>query len=317
MTILSESGVTIASGEDRPGLLGSSSEEQWIKPFKPSQIWGPRRKQFVDADANQVKPSREFKPVGLDSLTHREETPPPPDECEPAEVDEAEPPEQENPPEAVAAPEPEPPVVVVPPPPAEPDPKLLEASFQDGFAAGEKAARDALEQRKTQLDAMLEQIGGLLQRVSIDPLEQFAPLKRLSLHIAEEVVRGELQVPERLIEQLVQRALEEVNGGGGLPVRIHLNPEDARHYREHLRGRELDFDLIEDEMVSRGSIKLRTDATAVDDLIDHRLQSIAEGLLGHHEQWRPRVLGADASAQISTTEPEEDLGSVDASRQDS
>lgn len=294
-------GAVPAVSSNRPGLIdepGQAADAMQLKVFQPSQIWGPKRKQFVPPEG-PVR-SREFRPKGLDVLTRREEPEPVSDKDLSTQSDASDSPEEMVGEAEVAEAEPivpeEPPAPVEPPPPPEPDPQLIEAAFQEGFQAGEQAAQDAHAQRRSELDALIEQLQMSQRQLALDPLEQFMPLKRLALHIAEEVVRGELQTPALMIEQLVQAALEEVNAGGGLPVRIHLNPEDARMYREHLREPRQDVDWVEDPMVSRGSLKLRTDATAIDDLIDQRLSDMAEALLGQHAQWQPRSLGAPTTA---------------------
>lgn len=277
-----------------------SEEESVSKTFKPDPRWLPRKRTFVQP-ATVV--SKDFKASGPRLIRL-------PDPATASML--LEDATEETTAKATAASSPVPvpdkaaPLPPPPPPPpvASPDPVRLKKAYQEGYEAGERAA---LQQKAIEHAVLQEHLQRLVQAVeafAVDPLGLFDPVKRLTLHLAEEVVRGELVTPVRVIDRLVQACLEEIQFSGGLPVKIHLHPEDARAYREFLGDRAKDWLWVEDPLLHPGSVRLRTDATTVEDLLEHRLQSVAEGVLGAGSTWQPRERRM-AGRVVATQEREE------------
>jgi len=156
--------------------------------------------------------------------------------------------------------------------------------------AGLEAERDALRaQNTTALDAqkkLLEEVTSKLDDFVNHPQRLFEPLKRLAIHIAEQLVLAELNLSGASIERLIQRCLDELNSHSNQMVTVELNTQDKARLQE-MSGEM--FNHIQLHAVSSmqpGSVRVITDDTQVDDLIGHRLEAMANNLLAQPELWR-------------------------------
>ena len=145
--------------------------------------------------------------------------------------------------EAPPAPTVEERVAPAPPPPAErPETAApactaaaLEAARARAYAEGQQAglaqARKDLEADRNRDRALLQTLGAELQGLSQQPQRFFEPLKRLALHLAEQIVRAELQVSARVIGGLIEQSLAQLdhpgdaaavvgNGASGAVIRV-------------------------------------------------------------------------------------------------
>jgi len=106
----------------------------------------------------------------------------------------------------------------------------------------------------------------------------FEPLRRLALAIAEQLVRGELRASGDAIEQIVRQSLATLDESSP-DVVVELQPEDLAAL-EALKPAFLEgLKLQPERSLHRGSVRLRLDDTVVEDLIEHRLEAIAQRLL--------------------------------------
>jgi flagellar biosynthesis/type III secretory pathway protein FliH len=111
-------------------------------------------------------------------------------------------------------------------------------------------------------------------------------LKRLSVHLAEQLVLAELNLSGASIERLIQRCLDELSSHSHQSITVELNSQDKARLQE-LSGEM--FNNIQLHAVSSmqpGSVRVITDDTQVDDLIGHRLEALAQNLLAQPELWR-------------------------------
>jgi flagellar biosynthesis/type III secretory pathway protein FliH len=108
----------------------------------------------------------------------------------------------------------------------------------------------------------------------------YAPLKQLSLHLAEELVRGELALSSTAVERLVKGILKDLQQQGEGPLIIYLNPLDLEHFSLSLDDQQANIELRADQQLSRGSVRVNMDDSAVEDLIEHRLETLTDSLLG-------------------------------------
>ncbi len=166
----------------------------------------------------------------------------------------------------------------------------LEA-YAQGLAHGRREAQAQVEadQQQTQqvlgerLKALQEAVSGLSQ----SPERLHEPLKRLALHLAEQLVLGELTQSPQAIERLVARCVDELAAAKAAPVLIELNPGDlallqpwlAREDGADTEGRTpRPWVLQPNEALRPGSVRASANDAVVSDLIEHRLDALARQL---------------------------------------
>ncbi len=166
--------------------------------------------------------------------------------------------------------------------PAGPSPEEVQALEAAAHARGLEEGR---AQALAEVEADREREAELLRHLVIelralkdDAGRFFEPLRRLALAIAEQLVRGELQVSGEAISQIVRQTLSALDAASA-DVVVELHPDDAEvlsamkpAFLEGLR-------LQPERGLHRGSVRLRLDDTVVEDLVEHRLEAIAQRLL--------------------------------------
>jgi len=223
---------------------------------------------------------------------------------------------------------------------------VREAAYQEGLAAGrdemqlqmqealdqaklaaEAEKLDALEAQKADMEKRIEDETALLRNLAQkleacfqDSAQFFEPLKRLSMHIAEQLVLAELNTSGAAIERLVQRCLDELNLHGTHPVVVELSPQDKSRLQELAKDSLGKIELRPVHSLQPGSVRVIVNETQVDDLIQTRLESMARSLLSQPEAWREKspffrqpLAHRDAEIQDAVQRPalpELDEGSV-------
>jgi flagellar biosynthesis/type III secretory pathway protein FliH len=145
------------------------------------------------------------------------------------------------------------------------------------------------EQLQAQLDpelALLREVTQRLQALVENPQELYEPLKRLALHVAEQLVLAELTLSGSAIERLVQRCLDELDLHGQGLVTIELNPQDKARLEEKAGDMLKNIQLHGLAQLKPGSVRVLANDTQVEDLVQTRLQALANSLLGQPEAWR-------------------------------
>jgi flagellar biosynthesis/type III secretory pathway protein FliH len=108
----------------------------------------------------------------------------------------------------------------------------------------------------------------------------------LAVHISEQLVLAELNLSGQAIERLVQRCLDELDKHGQSPIVIELNPQDKA------RLQDINADVVNNMQLQAvpglhpGSVRVVVNDTQIEDLIEHRLQAMANRLLNQPELWR-------------------------------
>ena len=165
------------------------------------------------------------------------------------------------------------------PVPSAPDEQRLRQEYDRGFAAGLESGRVDAHKSVDLAKRGLRELFASLNDSLRHPQEFFLPMERLAIHIAEQLVRGELSLSGEAIRRLVENVLCEVDHHGDR-VTVRLHPEDLESFSL------LDGDLsnvvqiVRDSSLSRGSVKLEMSGGTIDDLIEDRLEAIARSLLG-------------------------------------
>tara|TARA_B110000208_G_scaffold84980_1_gene107745 strand:- start:1731 stop:3323 length:1593 start_codon:yes stop_codon:yes gene_type:complete len=160
----------------------------------------------------------------------------------------------------------------------------LAQGLEQGLAAGEAAGRSgALSELDTAI-AALTQAANDMATLNDDATRHFEPLKRLALHLAEELVRGELMLDSSAIERLVQAALEHIDNPGKR-VRVALHPDDMAAIKRADKELGAGVVMVSDKTMLRGSVRVTNNDAVVQDLIDNRLSHLADELLIDTSTW--------------------------------
>jgi flagellar biosynthesis/type III secretory pathway protein FliH len=160
-------------------------------------------------------------------------------------------------------------------------------------AEAQEQLQQALEAQKNELSSslseqlqLLQQVNDKLNAFNSDPQALYEPVKRLALHISEQLVLAELTLSGQAIERLVQRCLDEIDMHGQPAITIELNPQDKARL-EDIGGdtiKQLQLQAVPG--LHPGSVRLLVNDSQIEDLIEHRLQAMANRLLNQPEQWR-------------------------------
>jgi len=137
---------------------------------------------------------------------------------------------------------------------------------------------------------LVDALQSAAQTMQQDPQQFFEPVKRLALHIAEQLVVGELRLDGAVIDRLVQRCVDDLAANELSAVVLELHPDDL-HALHDLRKRagltEKNLpQLMANEALPPGSVRASANDAVVEDLITHRLSTIARTLLMDEDRLR-------------------------------
>lgn len=164
----------------------------------------------------------------------------------------------------------------------------LEASIGSLKSDHETECQQIREQTKAnaeaKVDKTIEQYRELTQKIrtaSTRVSEFFEPVSRLSVHIAEQLVRGELTVGPVAITRLVQGCLDAIEERASKqePV-LKMHPADLEMFLNGFDGEPTGVSLVADDRLARGDVSLQMDHSVIDDLLSHRLEEIAQYVFG-------------------------------------
>ncbi len=164
----------------------------------------------------------------------------------------------------------------------------LEASIASLKSDHETECQQIREQTKAEaeakVDKTIEQYRELTQKIrtaSTRVSEFFEPVSRLSVHVAEQLVRGELTVGPVAITRLVQGCLDAIEERASKqePV-LKMHPADLEMFLNGFDGEPTGVSLVADDRLARGDVSLQMDHSVIDDLLSHRLEEIAQYVFG-------------------------------------
>ena len=199
------------------------------------------------------------------------------------------------------------------------DEQALEAARQEGLAQGHAAGLvEGLAQGQAQGQAQAQaawqdQQGLLAQLVQQVPRlsEQLdawrEPMRELALHLAEQLVRGELRTSGEVVARLVQQALDTLEQPSARVLAL-LHPDDAEQLMAMASELPKDMRIQPDPSMTRGSVRVSTDDTLIEDLMSNRLQALAQALLNSDSTWASRsALLHEPAAATSLTQRAQDM----------
>jgi len=169
------------------------------------------------------------------------------------------------------------------------DPQRIQALEKAAYARG---VQDGRQQEQTATATQRQKEMELIRHLAIElrslqqnPERFFEPLKKLAMHLAEVLVRNELQTSDKAIKALIEACISQLDADGESIV-VSLSPADMKLLQEIGEGTALK--LVEDPNLRPGSVKARVRDTLVQDLIEHRLEPLARKILSDPENWLQR-----------------------------
>jgi len=182
--------------------------------------------------------------------------------------------------------------------------KIKKEAYDRGVADGKKLQQEALieETQQTEaesLTALADKANQLL--VSIEqgvvalqenPASWNEPLKRLALHLAEQLTLTELSISTSGIQNLIDRCIETLDVQTASSVVVELNPSDMTLLQNHKAApgeQTHQWRLVADPHLLPGSVRVRADDAVVSDLIEHRLENFAQSLLKDTKPWQAQT----------------------------
>ncbi len=161
---------------------------------------------------------------------------------------------------------------------------LQDQAYQRGLKEGQAQLHADLDAERAKERELIRHLGIELRSISQDPQRFFEPLKRLSLHLAEQLVRAELQISGHAIQGLIQSCIQQLDHPAQ-PVKVSLNPQDMKRLQAMGEAITDHLDLEADPLLRPGSVRVRVQDSMVQDLIEHRLEPLARRLLPQPEAW--------------------------------
>jgi flagellar biosynthesis/type III secretory pathway protein FliH len=186
---------------------------------------------------------------------------------------------------------------------------LRDEAYQRGLEAGMAQAKEELQEERQHERALFRHLTIELRSLNQDPQRFFEPLKRLSLHVAEQLVRGELQISGHVIDTLIKQCLEQFDHPADKAV-VSLNPADLQRLRAMDPSVTQGLELEPDNLLNAGSVRVKVNDTVVQDLIEHRLEPLVRRLLNQPEAWinRSALLNKEKIDVSEVSLPSRDWG---------
>ena len=177
-------------------------------------------------------------------------------------------------------------------------------AFERGVAEGkrlqqESALEEATQNEAESLAALADKANQLLVNIEQgvlalkeSPAEWNEPLKRLALHLAEQLTLTELSISANGIQNLIDRCIETLDVQSASSVVVELNPTDMALLQNHKAApgeQTHSWRLVADSHLLPGSVRVRADDAVVSDLIEHRLETLAQALLQNTKPWQAQT----------------------------
>jgi flagellar biosynthesis/type III secretory pathway protein FliH len=140
--------------------------------------------------------------------------------------------------------------------------------------------------------ALLQAIDHKVNSLIEDPALLQEPLKRLALHLAEQLVLAELSLSPQAVEQLIERCMDTLDATEPSAMVVELNPQDLALLQNQQRAAgqpKPAWRLQADHVLLPGSVRVRADDAVVSDLIENRLESLAHSLLSDPQAWQAQT----------------------------
>jgi flagellar biosynthesis/type III secretory pathway protein FliH len=167
--------------------------------------------------------------------------------------------------------------------------KLQQEATAAEVQEAETESLTALADKANQLLVNIEQGVAALQE---NPASWNEPLKRLALHLAEQLTLTELSISASGIQNMIDRCIETLDVQTASSVVVELNPNDMALLQNHKAApgeKTHQWRLVADSHLLPGSVRVRADDAVVSDLIEHRLETLAQALLQDTKPWQAQT----------------------------
>lgn len=150
---------------------------------------------------------------------------------------------------------------------------------------------DSQAEQTQQTQALLEKIQASIEGLHEHPGLRYEPLKRLAMHLAEQLVLTELSISPTGVQRLIERCLETLDVPAASQVVVDLNPDDLTLLQSRL-GPEVPsaWRLQAHADLLPGSVRVTADDAVVTDLVEHRLSALAAKLLQEPQRWQAQSM---------------------------
>ena len=167
--------------------------------------------------------------------------------------------------------------------------RMAQAAAADEVAKAQTNSLTELADKANQILVNIEQSVLALQE---NPETWHEPLKRLALHLAEQLTLTELSVSSSGIQNLIDRCIETLDVQSVSSLLVELNPNDMALLQNHkaMPGEQMPtWRMVADPHLLPGSVRVRADDAVVSDLIEHRLETLASALLQNTKPWQAQT----------------------------
>ena len=154
----------------------------------------------------------------------------------------------------------------------------FQAGMLQGVEQGQKDAERIADQKVASLRSKVDSVLGAMiesRQMALEELDD--DLARLSMHIARQILRGELSMSPVAIHQLVKVSLENFSPDDA--PRVCLNPDDLELIRQVNSTSFEKVTWVADENLSSGSVRVECGERRSEDLVEERLSAVANKLL--------------------------------------
>lgn len=153
-------------------------------------------------------------------------------------------------------------------------------AFGKGYAEGERAGEAAAS---TRIEAMLQRLADTVRDISALRAgvmrRSERELVRLSLAMAERIVRREIDIDRDLLAVMARVAIDRL--GENAVATIHLHPTDCEAAMQRAGGAQPgSVEIVADVNVPRGGCLVRSAFGSIDAGIDAQMRELARALLG-------------------------------------
>jgi flagellar biosynthesis/type III secretory pathway protein FliH len=167
--------------------------------------------------------------------------------------------------------------------------RMAQAAAADEVAKAQTNSLTELADKANQILVNIEQSVLALQE---NPETWHEPLKRLALHLAEQLTLTELSISSSGIQNLIDRCIETLDVQSVSSLLVELNPNDMALLQNHkaMPGEQMPtWRMVADPHLLPGSVRVRADDAVVSDLIEHRLETLASALLQNTKPWQAQT----------------------------
>ena len=145
--------------------------------------------------------------------------------------------------------------------------KGKEEGLKEGIEKGkEEGKNDLLSEigdKQTALKQLIEKINDTASIAQ----KLYKPIIDLSFHLAKEIVRAELNLPQNAITKAIENHLATIEQKGRFPVELRLNNKDIILNKEFFETLPENITLIEDKSLNQGDIQLKISEGKINDFI--------------------------------------------------